>query len=246
LEDDPELRGHYVRVRPTGAKTFCAVARAPNGKQVWHTIGASSLYTVAKAREKARAAIVAIQVGLDRDGPETFEAVAESWFRRHVQAKKLISGPHIRRTLDCHLLPAWGSRDFAGIRRGDVAKLLDTVEDSASATVADFALATLRGLCNWYATRHDDYQSPIVRGMKRSDARVRARARILDDDEIRAVWRAAEANGAYGACIRIALLTAQRRETVTTLRFRPAFTRLSTRAPRRLFPRRWRRNQDLD
>ena len=41
---DPELPGHYIRVRPTGAKTFCAVGRSPSGKQVWHTIGASTLY----------------------------------------------------------------------------------------------------------------------------------------------------------------------------------------------------------
>ena len=26
---DPELRGHYVRVQPNGAKTFATVARTP-------------------------------------------------------------------------------------------------------------------------------------------------------------------------------------------------------------------------
>ena len=29
---DPELRGHYVRVAPTGAKTYVTVARDPGGK----------------------------------------------------------------------------------------------------------------------------------------------------------------------------------------------------------------------
>ena len=54
---DPELPGHYVRVRPTGAKVFVAVARAPSGKQVWHTIGPASLYSIAESRGKAREAI---------------------------------------------------------------------------------------------------------------------------------------------------------------------------------------------
>src|SRR5215467_11124934 len=88
---DPELPGHYIRVRPTGTKTFVAVSRAPSGKQVWHTIGASTLYSVKEAREKAREAIKAIKEGKDRSGPESFEAVAEAWFKRHVQAKGLIS-----------------------------------------------------------------------------------------------------------------------------------------------------------
>ena len=126
---DPELPGHYLRVRPTGAKIFVAVARDPNGKQVWHTIGAATLYTVAEARVKAREAIKAIKSGGNRDGVETFEAVAEQWFKRHVEAKGLISAPDLRSYLDRQLMPAWRGREFSSIRRGDVAKLLDTVED---------------------------------------------------------------------------------------------------------------------
>ena len=36
---DPELRGHYVRVQPSGAKAFVTVARSPAGKQVWTHVG---------------------------------------------------------------------------------------------------------------------------------------------------------------------------------------------------------------
>jgi integrase len=216
---DPELSGHYIRIRPTGAKMFVAVARAPSGKQVWHTIGATSLYRIAEAREKAREAIRAIREGKDRDGPESFETVVELWFTRHVEAKKLISAKNIRGALDKQLLPAWRTRDFASIRRGDVAKLLDKVEDTNGAMVADFVLAVVRGLCNWYQTRHEDYVSPVVKGMRRTDPKARARARILDDDEIREVWKQAEANGTFGAFLRVTLLTAQRREKVATMRW---------------------------
>jgi integrase len=55
--------------------------------------------------------------------------------------------------------------------------------------------------------------------MRRTDPRARARARILDDEEIRAVWNGAEANGVFGAYIRLALLTAQRREKVAAMRW---------------------------
>src|SRR5262249_8928180 len=216
---DPELPGHYIRVRPTGIKTFVAVARTPGGKQIWHTIGPSTLYTITDARSKARRAIQAIREGKDRAGPETFEAVAENWFKRHVEKEQLISAPDLRSCLDRQLIPAWRGRDFTSIRRNDVAKLLDSIEDSNGPVAADFALAVIRMICNWYATRHEDYSSPIVKGMRRTNPKARARSRILDDDEIREVWRVAEANGTFGAFIRLALLTAQRREKLVTMRW---------------------------
>src|SRR6478735_1530471 len=86
---DPELPNHYVRVQPTGSKKFVAVGRSPSAKQVWITIAPTTLYSIAEAREKARAAIRAVREGQSREGPEAFETVAETWWKRHVQAKGL-------------------------------------------------------------------------------------------------------------------------------------------------------------
>lgn len=216
---DPELPGHYIRVRPTGAKTFVAVARAASGKQIWHTIGPSSLYSIAEAREKARKAIKAIRDGRDRSGPEAFETVAESWFKRQVENRRLISAPDLRSCLDRQLIPAWRGRDFNSIRRSDVANLLDSIEDSNGPVAADFALAVIRMLCNWRATRDENYVSPVVKGMRRTNPKARARDRVLNDDELREVWLAAEENGTFGAFVRVALLVAQRREKIVTIKW---------------------------
>ena len=126
---------------------------------------------------------------------------------------------NIRRYLDKHILPAWGGRDFATIRRTDVAKLLDHVEDNAGPVAADLVLCVVRSISNWYATRDDNYVSPVVRGMRRSKPKERARDRILNDDELRAVWKAAESNGVFGAFVRLALLTGQRKEKVASMRW---------------------------
>src|SRR5262245_56175106 len=48
---DPELGGHYVRITPGGARSFCAVARDPHGKQVWSTIGSAEILKIDEARE---------------------------------------------------------------------------------------------------------------------------------------------------------------------------------------------------
>ena len=48
-----------------------------------------------------------IKLGADRAGPQSFEAVAENWLKRHVEAKGLITAKERRRYLAKHILPAW-------------------------------------------------------------------------------------------------------------------------------------------
>jgi integrase len=202
-----------------GAKSFVAVSRDPRGKQVWHTIGSTELYKVEEARELARTAIKAIKAGESRAGPQSFEAVAELWLKRHVEAKGLRSARSIKGYLNLHILPEWKSRDFESITRADVTTLLDHIEDEAGPVAADRVLAHVSAICNWYAARNDKYSSPIVRGMRRSNAKERARKRIFSDDELRAMWRQAEANGVFGGFIRLLLLTGQRKDKVAKLRW---------------------------
>jgi integrase len=218
---DPELRGHYVRVQPSGAKAFVIVARDPNGKQVWVNIGAADVLSIKDARKKARVALERVRAGLpaSETGADTFQAVAEQWLKRHAQAKRLRSEKQITRLLRVHVFPQWAARPFMDIRRSDVAALLDHVEDHHSARQADCVLTVVRSIMNWFATRHDAYAVPIVRGMRRQNPKEQARARILSDDEIRAIWKQAEANGMFGAFIRIALLTAQRRTKVAGMKW---------------------------
>src|SRR6516164_5828929 len=64
-------------------------------------------------------------------------------------------------------------------------------------------------LCNWHASRSDEFRSPIVRGMARINPKERERDRILSNDELRLVWAAC--SGVYGAFLRFLLLTAVRR-----------------------------------
>ncbi len=219
---DPELRGHYVRVMPSGAKVFAAVSRNPAGKQVWVTVGAADAMPIVDARDRARVALQRIRDGLpafDAPPPKaiTFREVAENWLKRHVHAKKLRSAAEIERCLKVYVYPDWETRPFAGIRRTDVTQLLDQLEDNRGARQADAVLAILRGIANWHAARHDDYASPFTRGMKRQAAT--KRDRVLSDDELRVIWHQAERAGTFGAIVRLALLTAQRREKVAGMRW---------------------------
>ena len=68
--------------------------------------------------------------------------------KRHVEAKGLITAKERRRYLAKHILPAWAGRDFTSIKRSDVAKLLDQIEDNAGPTAADATLGVIRSICN--------------------------------------------------------------------------------------------------
>jgi integrase len=219
LKADKRMPGLYLRTLDSGSKSYVVVSTDLNGKRAWQTVGGAATMTVAEARESAMGIIQAIKSGGERHSPQTVEAVAADFVKRHVQKRGLRSEGEIRRYIDKHILPAWRGRDFTGIRRGDVAKLLDKVEDNAGPVAADKVLAHITTMCRWYATRHDDYTTPIVPKMRRSNPKERAGKRILTDAEIRSVWKQAEANGMFGAFIRLSLLTGQRREKIATMRW---------------------------
>jgi integrase len=219
---DPQLAGHYVRITPNGAKSFVCVARNPDGQQIWTTIGACERMPVEEARARAREMLQRVRDGLPAIPPkgETFGEVTANWIKRHVEPNALRSSKEIKRLLDRHVLPAWRDREFAGIRRSDVAALLDHVEDHHGARQADYCLNVIRSLMNWRAARTDDYRPPIVRGMRRQSPHAQSRTRVLDEAEIAAIWKAAKADGtAFGALVRVALLTAQRRTKVVQMRW---------------------------
>jgi integrase len=209
---DPELPGHYIRVQPSGAKAYVVIARDPRGKQHWRTVGAPPM-KIDDARDLGRKTIRSIREA----PPDSFEGVAQEWFKRHVLKRGLRSAGELERFMKQHIYPAWSGRDLTSIKRIDVSGLLDHIEDEHGGRQADYALAVVRQIFNWQAKRDENYSSPIVVGMRRTNPNEMERTRILTDDEIRAVWTAA--TGSYGKLVRFLLLTAQRREKVAAMRW---------------------------
>lgn len=221
---DPELPMHGVRVMPSGLRAFYVVLRDPWDKQRWVKIGGTAAMTIEQSRERARHVIKRVKEGKSPFEPppvkpQSVEDVITTWLKRHVEKNKLRSGDEVRRVLERHVLPVWRSRPFTEIKRSDIADLLDVIEDKHGPWVADTVLSALRSVATWYASRHDTYQPPFVRGMRRVKKEARKRDRILSDDDLRALWKAAEASGTYGALVQLLLLTAQRRDKVVTMKW---------------------------
>ena len=197
-----------------GTKSFRALTYR-DGKPHYWKLGTYPQMTVRQAREKARDYFKNPQKIEDEAEVGTFKQVAEQWFKRHVEKEGLRSAREIRRQLKTYLYPKWKDKKFLEIRRKAVIDLLDDIDDRHSAAMANYVLATIRSVMNWYQSRDENYSSPLVKGMRKG--KPEARDRILNDNEIRRVWQAAGASGTFGALLKMLLLTAQRREKVTSM-----------------------------
>ena len=218
--EKPIGRGLSVIVQPSGAKSFAVRYRfggrtrkltLPGGLSLAaaHRATADALYKVEQGIDPAIARAQQKQKQRLADA-DTFAAVTAEYLRR--EGKTLRSVERRRSTLDRLVIPVLGDRPIGEIKRSEIVRLLDQIEETSGPSSADDCLAFIRKICNWHATRSDDFRTPIIRGMARTKPAERARSRILNDDELRVVWKtAARQPGAFPALIRFLLLTAGRR-----------------------------------
>jgi integrase len=218
---DPELIGHYLRIPPRASRApiaFTVVARDPNGKQKWVTLGGANALGVDQARSLAREALRHIKAGkrTSEPGKPTVRGVTEQWIERRVRSNGFRTSREIERIVNRYILPHIGDRAIADVRRIDVAELLDRIEDDHGKPTAEAVLTVYRAVSRWLQLRDENYNPPLTAGMSRLPKAEARRTRILADDEIRAVWHAP---GRFGDFARLLLLTAQRREKLLTLRW---------------------------
>src|SRR5579862_4324083 len=111
-----------------GTKTF-RVMTYVNGKPKTTKLGTYPQMSLQDAKEKARAYYQDPERFAAQAAIGTFKDVAENWFKRHVEAKRLRSKDEIKRQLEKYVYPKWKDRKFDEIRRGEVNELLDYIVD---------------------------------------------------------------------------------------------------------------------
>jgi hypothetical protein len=134
------------------------------------------------------------------------------------------------RILDRYVVPAWADRNVEDIKKSDISELLASIAQGRSKgsdgkllgtpAIAGATRAQLVTLFNWYVEHYgsDIFRSPIVKSKNTAQWKPAARERVLEDHEIRALWKASDGLGAYGAAVKCALLTAQRFHKVGVMR----------------------------
>jgi len=218
---DQTLPGFGLMATGQGHRSYVVQYRI-DGRSRRYTINGG--LALDDARKQARAVLAEVAAGHDpvadkrsrklvETGKDTLKAVCENYLVR--EGDRLRTTIRRRQALQRLVYPTLGALPINQIRRSDVSRLLDHVQDQCGDAMADGVLALLRRIGNWHAARDDDFKNPIVRGMARRTPDQRERDRTLTDDELRAVWHAAEAFASpWGQFIRFLLLTAARRSEV--------------------------------
>lgn len=212
---DESLKGFGLMVTPAGHKSYVCQYRA--GRQS-RRMAIKSVLTLDDARKEAKAVLGAVAKGKDpltdrrkaeQSAENTLKSITENYLAREGAGLRTVE--ERKATFERLVYPKLGSRQIDEIKRSEINKLLDKIEDENGARMATLTLAYIRRVMNWHATRSDDFRSPIVRGMGRGVAT--KRDRVLTEDELRAFWRASQGwDHPFSHLLRFILLTATRRD----------------------------------
>jgi integrase len=220
---DSGYPGFGVKVTPRGRKVFIVLYRAggagsrlrkytigPYGRVTLHQARAAALKIFAARTEgrdpaaekqRARRRLVADRVG----------DLVELFITEHVSKNR--SAREISRLLCRELIPCWGMRSVHEIGKRDVIELVTEVAARGTPSAANKLLKVVKTFFGWCVGRAILDLSPAAQ--VRSPARESARDRVLDDDELARILRAArQVNGPYAGIVELLALTGQRREEV--------------------------------
>jgi integrase len=218
---DAIVPGLAVRVTATGRKSFVLVTRYPgSANPTARALGKVGAITLEDARAKGREWLKLIAAGTDPAQAaqaaerDTLRAICSEYLARN-GTKRTVEWE--RAILERLVLPTLGVKPINSIRRSDIVRLLDAIEDANGVVMANRTLAIIRQVMNWHAARSDDFRSPIVRGMARG--KEQARDRVLSDEELRAVWRATAPEPVYTSYVRFLLLTGARRNEASEMKW---------------------------
>lgn len=225
---DTECPNLYVRASHTGKKSY-RVKYSLRGRQTSAKIGpaVASKPALKAARDRAFKIVAAAREGVDIVATEKVKAsrrlVADAIPDYLATLKARIATDDLRQssydTVERYLQNGWRALHAKAVNevaRADVIAGLDRIERVSGPVAADRARSALAGFLDWCLDRGLILDVPFNRIKNRSPNG--SRDRVLTLDELRLVWRAAEAlereagtPHPYSRIIRLLALTGQRK-----------------------------------
>lgn len=222
---DAGTPGFGLRVGASGRKSWVVMYRVRGDKRLRRaTLGTYPSITLADARDFARADFHAAANGrdpaeerkADREA-DTFGELANQYLEKYAKKHKR-SWFKDEQALNRDLLPRFRHRKAASIRRREVIALLEEIADRGAPVGANRTLEIMRRIYNWGIEREIIDMNPCQRIKKIGVER--RRERVLNDDEIRAVWAAFEQETPrMCAHFKLRLLTLQRGGEISRMRW---------------------------
>lgn len=211
-----------VRVFPSGAKTFFVFYRH-HGRMRRYSIGSANLLKVDEARKQAKRVLAQVELGRDPASEkqevkmaESFAELADAYLEQHAKRKKR-SWREDERVINNELLPAWRNKKAKDIRPVDVSTLLERIVARGAPIMANRTLEIVRKMFGWGYKKSLVDSNPCARLDKPSEEHIRER--VLNDDEIRPIWRAIDGDSWVAEILRLTLMLGQRPGEVANMRW---------------------------
>ena len=180
------------------------------------------------ARKLASEALTAVAMGEDpaaakRKARETAKAVARRetdlaenvvalFIERHAKAKTR-DWRETKRLLEKNVVSAWKGRKLGDIGRADVHSLLEKILDRGAPVGANRTFTQLRRMCRFAVERGIIDRNPCE-GLSPPSVE-KPRDRVLSDNELALLWKAAERLAyPFGPIVQLLILTGQRKSEI--------------------------------
>ncbi|MDF2493263.1 site-specific integrase [Sphingomonas sp.] len=225
---DRSIKGFGVKVTPSGSRIYVFQYRlgGRGSKTSRFTIGKHGVWTADRARAEAERLARLVGQGGDPSADKkerrrqavdlAFDAYARDRFLAgYAKTEWARSYGLAERSLRLHAIPALGSTPLPKIKKADISALFDRLPATNAGTRRN-TFTVLRRLFRVAVSRGDIERSPME-GYEPPRAPA-SRDRVLTDDELVTIWKAAGTLGyPFGPYFQILLLTGQRREEVAGL-----------------------------
>ena len=223
---DSMIPGFGIRVTDRGAKTFMLLTRYPGSDNpTRRALGEFPSLTLHEAREKAIQWRKQIKQGVDPSHQEahqrraearrranTFRSVAEDFITKKLPSER--KGREVERDIRRDLMPAFGDTPVTEITRLEIRDVIEAKKKTA-ATQARNLLTTAKRLFTWAVDQEryglDASPADSIKPKSVFNEEKAVGDRILSDDELFALWRAALHTAyPYGPLYQILVLSAIR------------------------------------
>ena len=240
---DAHLPGFVLRVSANGRKSwviFYRVKAGPDkGKQRRMTIGQYPVTKLSEARDEARALLRDAAAGgdpakdkqdakkapppiedtPDQGTPGTIKPATAAFVEDHPKW----SAKHqaeTERIFNTYVVPLWGDQMIGAITDDDAHQLIKAVARDNGPIMANRVHGTLGNFFRWCQARPRRYIDGSPMAYISRPAEEIDRERVLDERELKALWKAAGTFGyPYGPVVQMLILTGQRNREVAGMKW---------------------------
>ncbi len=230
---DDKVRGLGVAVYPSGDKSWVLDYRTKDKKQRRQTIGRADVLHPDTARQMAREVLVAVAKGSDplaeqriRVAEPTISDLEAAFTPEHNKKVKGSTQAGNKSLWNAHILPRLGKKKVKEVTEGDIARLLDQLEEIP--TTANRCIRLLSKAYNHARRRAGAWEWPAIASNPCRGAELYPENKVeryLDPEELKRfmaaldAWPVTPTQRRFAAMLRLLLTTGCRRGEIATARW---------------------------